>query len=54
MYAAKTQKIPKRPNILIITGDDIGWSNLSAHNLGMMGCHAPNIGLTQVDFESIR
>jgi len=27
----------KKPNILFIMGDDIGWSNISAYNLGMMG-----------------
>jgi arylsulfatase len=39
----KVQEMPKRPNILLIMGDDIGWSNLSAYNLGMMGYHTPNI-----------
>ena len=39
----KVQEIPKRPNILLIMGDDIGWSNLSAYNLGMMGYRTPNI-----------
>ncbi len=32
-----------KPNILVIWGDDIGWSNLSAYNLGMMGYKTPNI-----------
>src|SRR4029434_2961191 len=32
-----------KPNILIIWGDDIGWSNLSCYNLGMMGYRTPNI-----------
>ena len=27
----------KKPNILIIWGDDIGWVNISAYNMGMMG-----------------
>jgi arylsulfatase A-like enzyme len=26
----------KKPNILIIWGDDIGWFNVSAYNLGVM------------------
>ncbi len=34
---------PKKPNILVIWGDDIGWSNISAYNMGMMGCRTPNI-----------
>src|SRR5271156_186321 len=33
----------KKPNILVIFGDDIGYSNISAYNLGMMGYHTPNI-----------
>jgi arylsulfatase len=32
-----------KPNILIIWGDDIGWYNISAYNLGVMGYHTPNI-----------
>ena len=32
-----------RPNILIIWGDDIGWYNISAYNLGVMGYQTPNI-----------
>ncbi len=33
----------KKPNILVMFGDDIGWFNISAYNLGMMGYHTPNI-----------
>jgi arylsulfatase len=33
----------KKPNILILWGDDIGWYNISAHNMGMMGYRTPNI-----------
>ena len=33
----------KKPNILVIWGDDIGYSNVSAYNLGMMGYKTPNI-----------
>ncbi len=33
----------EKPNILIIWGDDIGWFNISAYNLGMMGYRTPNI-----------
>ena len=32
-----------RPNILVIFGDDIGWSNLGAYNHGVMGYQTPNI-----------
>jgi arylsulfatase len=34
---------PKKPNILIIWGDDIGQFNISAYNRGMMGYKTPNI-----------
>ena len=33
----------KKPNILFIMGDDVGWFNISAYNLGVMGFHTPNI-----------
>ena len=36
---AKTDK----PNILVIWGDDIGWSNISAYHRGMLGGSTPNI-----------
>jgi arylsulfatase len=32
-----------RPNILVIWGDDIGRSNISAYTMGMMGYQTPNI-----------
>jgi arylsulfatase A-like enzyme len=32
-----------RPNILVIFGDDIGYWNISAYNLGMMGYKTPNL-----------
>ena len=32
-----------KPNILVIWGDDIGWFNVSAYNMGMMGYRTPNI-----------
>jgi arylsulfatase len=33
----------KKPNILVIFGDDIGMWNLSCHSSGMMGYRTPNI-----------
>ena len=33
----------KKPNILVIMGDDIGTWNVSAYNQGMMGYRTPNI-----------
>ena len=35
--------VSKKPNILILWGDDIGWFNISAFNHGMMGYKTPNI-----------
>lgn len=46
----------KKPNILVIFGDDIGYWNLSCYNDGMMGYKTPNIdriakdGLRFTDF----
>jgi arylsulfatase A-like enzyme len=34
---------PKKPNILVIWGDDIGTWNISHNNRGMMGYQTPNI-----------
>jgi len=33
----------QKPNILVIWGDDIGQSNISAYTMGMMGYRTPNI-----------
>jgi arylsulfatase A-like enzyme len=33
----------KKPNIVVIWGDDIGQTDVSAYNMGMMGCKMPNI-----------
>jgi hypothetical protein len=33
----------KKPNVLVIWGDDIGGFNISAYNRGMMGYKTPNI-----------
>ena len=32
-----------KPNILVIWGDDIGQSNISAYTMGLMGYRTPNI-----------
>jgi arylsulfatase len=37
------QEGAKKPNILVIWGDDIGQFNVSAYNMGMMGYKTPNI-----------
>jgi arylsulfatase len=33
----------QRPNILVIFGDDIGQTNISAYSMGLMGYRTPNI-----------
>src|SRR5438128_2828888 len=38
-----TAQQQQRPNIVIIWGDDIGQSNISAYSRGMMGYQTPNI-----------
>jgi len=40
---SEAQAQTKKPNILIIWGDDIGYWNVSAYNQGMMGYKTPNI-----------
>jgi arylsulfatase len=39
--AANAQE--KKPNILVIFGDDIGQTNVSAYSFGVMGYKTPNI-----------
>src|SRR5262249_49782254 len=44
MKKQREQDVAKqKPNILFIMGDDIGWYNISAYNLGLMGYRTPNI-----------
>ena len=33
----------KKPNIIFIMGDDIGWSNIGVYNQGMMAGRTPNL-----------
>ena len=37
------QPPPKKPNIVVIFGDDIGQTNISAYSKGLMGYRTPNI-----------
>ena len=39
LFAQKNEK----PNILVIWGDDIGQSNISAYTMGLVGYKTPNI-----------
>ena len=41
--SALAQAPARKPNILVIWGDDIGYWNVSAYNQGMMGYKTPNI-----------
>ncbi len=34
----------KKPNIVVVWGDDIGWFNPSCYHRGIMGYKTPNIG----------
>ena len=38
-----SQAQTKKPNILVIWGDDIGQSNISAYTMGLVGYRTPNI-----------
>lgn len=41
LHAVDTPK--KKPNILVIWGDDIGYWNISFNSRGMIGYQTPNI-----------
>ena len=43
MAAAGTASAQDKPNILVVWGDDIGQSNISAYTRGLMGYTTPNI-----------
>ncbi|HKO76477.1 MAG TPA: arylsulfatase, partial [Flavobacterium sp.] len=43
LAAVSTISAQKKPNILVIWGDDIGISNISAYSNGLMGYTTPNI-----------
>ena len=42
-FAASIASAQDKPNFLMIWGDDIGYWNISAYNMGMMGYKTPNI-----------
>ena len=33
----------KKPNVLLIMSDDVGWFDVGAYHLGIMGAATPNI-----------
>jgi arylsulfatase A-like enzyme len=41
--AAQAQTADKKPNIVVIFGDDVGLWNIRAYHRGMMGGSTPNI-----------
>ena len=41
--AATTRQAAKKPNIIVIMGDDIGWFNIGAYHRGMMAGRTPNL-----------
>src|SRR5215467_12117477 len=45
IMTAQAQPAPagQRPNILVIMGDDIGWSNIGVYNQGIMAGRTPNL-----------
>ena len=43
LFAGAAFAQDKKPNILVIWGDDIGHDNVSAYHRGMMGGRTPNI-----------
>ena len=40
---ADAQTTGKKPNIIMIMGDDIGWANIGAYNQGVMSMRTPNL-----------
>ena len=43
LASSATAQEATKPNILVIWGDDIGQSNISAYTMGLMGYQTPNI-----------
>ncbi len=39
-FASQAQK---KPNIVVIMGDDIGWLNMGCYNQGLMATKTPNL-----------
>jgi len=40
---AQAQAPAKKPNIIVIMGDDVGWFNVGAYHQGMMAGKTPNL-----------
>ena len=56
LLLAASASAQDKPNILVIWGDDVGRSNISAYTHGLVGYHTPNIdrisneGMTFTDY----
>jgi hypothetical protein len=42
-FHAQAQQPPRKPNILVIMGDDIGMWNIGAYHRGLMAGRTPNL-----------
>ena len=51
-FAATPAFAQQKPNIILIMGDDVGWSNIGAYNQGIMSGRTPN--LDQLASEGMR
>jgi arylsulfatase len=43
LVISMTANAQEKPNILVVWGDDIGQSNISAYTMGLVGYQTPNI-----------
>src|SRR6202162_759298 len=43
VHPAQAQAPERKPNILVIMGDDVGWFNIGAYHRGMMSGKTPNL-----------
>jgi hypothetical protein len=41
--SAQAQAPARKPNILVIMGDDVGWFNVGAYHRGIMSGKTPNL-----------
>ena len=43
LFVSTAQAEDKKPNIIVVMGDDIGWFNIGAYHQGMMAGRTPNL-----------
>jgi arylsulfatase A-like enzyme len=48
-FSAPAWAVDKKPNFLVIMGDDVGITNISAYSRGLMGYQTPNIDQLAAD-----